>query len=122
MQCPMRQNVVDLETVRKTALALPGVEESTMYGSPAFKLGRKMLACVPTHRSAEPGSLVVSVDIERRSELIAGAPAVYYVTEHYQDHPVVLVRLSKIGVAELRDLLGGAHRMHSSTSRRRAKL
>jgi len=46
---------VTLDTVRKLALELPGVEESTAYGAPAFKVGGKLLACIPTHKSAEPG-------------------------------------------------------------------
>jgi hypothetical protein len=33
-------------------------------------------------------------------------PDIYYVTEHYAGYPTVLVRLSKIGRVELRELLG----------------
>src|SRR5271168_3714589 len=40
------------DTVRKIALAMPGVAESTAYGSPALKVHGKLLACVPSHRSA----------------------------------------------------------------------
>jgi len=38
------------------------------------------LACVPSHRSAEPGSLAVRVDFDDRAELLSAAPDVYYVT------------------------------------------
>jgi hypothetical protein len=41
------------------------------------------MACGPTHRSAEPGSLVVRVGFDDRAELLAAAPDVYYVTDHY---------------------------------------
>ena len=96
--------------VRKIALALPGVEESTAYGSPAFKVRGKLLACIPIHRSAEPGSLVVCVDFPDRDALLAEAPATYYVTDHYIPYRSVLVRLSHITPAQLRDLLATAHK------------
>ena len=74
-------------------MALPGVEESTAYGLPALKVRGKLLACVPTHRSAEPGSLVVRVDFDDRAELLAAAPDMYYVTDHCLGYTAVLVRL-----------------------------
>ncbi len=105
---------VDFATVRKMALGLSGVEESTSYGSPAFKVRGKMFACIAIHKSAEPDSLVVSIDFDRRAGLMADAPGVYYVTEHYVDHPVVLVRLSRVPAEALRDLLAGAWRFVSA--------
>jgi hypothetical protein len=39
--------------VREIALALPEVEEGTMYGSPALKVDGKLLACLAIHKSAE---------------------------------------------------------------------
>jgi len=49
----MRRRVVDFETVRRIGIAFPGVVESTMYGAAALKYRGKLLACIPTHRSAE---------------------------------------------------------------------
>src|ERR1700758_1755299 len=79
----MPRSTTNFDTVRKIGLALPGVEESTAYGSPALKVHGKLLACVPAHRSAEPGSLAVRVDFDDRAELLAADPDVYYVTDHY---------------------------------------
>jgi hypothetical protein len=115
----MPGNKVTLATVRKIGLALGGVEESTAYGAFALKLGGKMMACVPSHRSAEADSLVVRVDLEQRAELIAAAPEIYYVTDHYVDYPSVLVRLSRIDPDALRDLLGMAWRFVKSKGKRR---
>jgi len=70
----MRRSTITFDTVRKIGLALPRVEESTAYGSPALKVRGKLLACVPAHRSAEPGSLVVRVGFDDRAELLAAAP------------------------------------------------
>jgi hypothetical protein len=106
----MAGSKVNFETVRKIGLALPGVEDSMAYGNLALKAHGKLLACVPTHRSAEPGSLVVKVDFGDRAQLLAEAPDVYYVTEHYVGYPSVLVRLSRISPDVLRDLLGMAYK------------
>jgi hypothetical protein len=101
---------ISFDTVRKIGLALPGVEESTAYGSPALKVRGKLLACLPAHRSAEPDSLVVRVGFDDRAELLAADPDVYYVTDHYLNYTSVLVRLSRVTPNVLRDLLGMAHK------------
>src|SRR5450631_449845 len=106
----MPRRMVNFDTVRNIGLALPGVEESTAYGAPALKVHGKLLACVPTHRSAEPDSLVVRVDFDDRAELLAADPGVYYVTEHYVGYNAVLVRLSRVNPDVLRDLLGMAYK------------
>lgn len=118
----MPRSKTDFDAVRKIGLALPGVAESTAYGSPALKLRGKLMACVPSHRSAEPGSLVVCVDFADRAELLAAAPDIYYVTDHYLDYPSVLVRLSRVTPDVLRDLLGMAHKFVSRKGARPARL
>jgi hypothetical protein len=107
----MPRSTISFNTVRKMGLALPDVEESTAYGAPALKVRGKLLACVPVNRSAEPGSLAVRVDFDDRAELLATAPDVYYVTDHYLNYNAVLVRLSRITPDVLRDLLGMAHKV-----------
>jgi len=106
----MPKKPVDFDTVRKIGLALPGVEESAAYGSPALKVNGKLLACKAINRSAEPGSLMVRVDFDDRAELLAADPDVYYVTDHYVPYNAVLVRLSRVRPDVLRDLLGMAHK------------
>ena len=101
------------------ALTLPGVEDSVAYGSPALKVGGKMFACIAINKSAEPDSLVVRVDFDRRAELLAEAPEVYYVTDHYVNYPAVLVRLSRVSADALRDLLGGALRFVNAKAAKR---
>jgi hypothetical protein len=114
----MPRSTTNFDTVRKIGLALPGVEESTAYGSPALKVHGKLLACVPAHRSAEPGSLAVRVDFDDRAELLAADPDVYYVTDHYLNYTAVLVRLSRVTPDVLRDLLGMAHKFVTARRRR----
>jgi hypothetical protein len=106
----MPRSTIDFDTVRKIGLALPGVEEGTAYGFPALKVHGKLLACVPANRTAEPGSIVMRVDFDDRAELLAAAPEVYYVTNHYANYSAVLVRLSRVNPGVLRDLLGMAYK------------
>lgn len=116
----MPRSKIDFDTVRDIGLTLPGVEESTAYGFPALKVHGKLLACVPANPSAEPASLAVRVDFDDRAELLAEAPDVYYVTEHYVDYDAVLVRLSRITPDLLRDLLGMAYKFVSSRATSRS--
>ncbi len=106
----MPRKKINFDTVRKLALELPEVEEGTMYGSPAVKVRGKLLACLAINKSAEPDSLGVSIDFYQRAELMVADPDVYYLTDHYVNYPVVLVRLSQIHPDALRDLLGTAWR------------
>jgi drug/metabolite transporter (DMT)-like permease len=50
-------------TVRSIGLRLLAVGESTMYGSPALKVGGQMVACIASNKSAEPGTLGAIVAI-----------------------------------------------------------
>jgi hypothetical protein len=107
------------EIVRRLALRLPGIEESTMYGLPALKAGGQLVACLAVHKSAEPRTLVVCVPIPEREDLVAADPATYYLTDHYVDSPSVLVRLDRIQEDALGDLLRMAHRFALSRPARR---
>ena len=117
----MPRSTIDFDTVRKIGLRLPGVEPSTAWGAPALKVRGKLLACVPTHHSAEPGSLMVRVDFDDRAELLAAAPDVYYLTDHYLGYSAVLVRMSRVTPDALRDLLGMAHKFVTADRVQRAR-
>ena len=104
----MAKKTMDFDVVREIALALPDVEESTIHGAPSLKLRGKLLTCPAIHRSAEPNTLAIRIDFDQRAKLMAAKPSVYYLTDHYVNYPVVLVRLSRIHADALRDLLGMA--------------
>ena len=111
----------DFDIVRKIGRQLPDVEEGTMYGSPALKLRGRLLACLAVNKSAEPESLVVRTDFEERAALLAEAPETYYLTDHYVNHPVVLVRLTRIRNDQLNDLLRSAWRFVTAHASRKSK-
>lgn len=97
---------VNYDTVRRAAARLPGVEEGTSYGTPALKVRGKLLA-----RLREDGrTLVLKCDLIRREMLMQAAPEVFFVTDHYRDHPWVLIDLAKVSRKALPGLLEDAWR------------
>ena len=101
---------VTFATVRQLAKTLPGVAEGTAWGQPALKLRGKFLACMASHKSAEPNTLVVLLGFDQRDAMLADAPETYSLKPHYEGYPSVLVRLSRIDRGALKDLLQAAWR------------
>src|SRR3954463_7165688 len=98
-------------TVRAIGLRPPAVEETTMHGSPALKLDGRPVACLASHKSAEPDTLVLGTTFEQREAMIPEEPETYYRKPHYESYPVILVRLSSITREAMQDLLAGATRL-----------
>ena len=90
-----------------------------MYGQPALKVHGKLLACIASHKSAEPNTLVVRLDFEDRDALIADDPRTYYLKPHYEGYPSVLVRLALIDDDALHDLLQSAWRTVTASTPKR---
>jgi len=101
---------VTWDTVRQTALALPGVEQATSYGTTAFKVNGKLLARF--HQDRE--SLVVKIEYAAREVLMGAKPEAFYITDHYRCWPYVLVRISSVDPDDLRQLLEEAWRGSAS--------
>jgi hypothetical protein len=92
---------VDFDLVRKAALALPGVEDGTSYGTPALKVRGKLLV-----RLKEDGeSFVLIVDFDTRDVLMRAAPETFYITDHYRNYRAVLVRFATLDPERLPGLL-----------------
>ncbi len=111
---PHRRSFKDVESIGRS---LPDVEVTTTWGQPTLKVRGKMFVCIASHKSAEPNTLVVMMDFDDRDALVAEDPATYYLKEHYVNYPCVLVRLSRIPVDALTDLITGAHRFMSARVR-----
>jgi len=80
------------DDVRAMALAWPGVEDGTSYGTPSLRVRGKFL----TRLKEDGDSLVVKgVAFDERDMLMDAEPEIFYITEHYRGWPAVLVRLSK---------------------------
>ncbi|HXE07086.1 MAG TPA: hypothetical protein VN612_04265 [Acidobacteriaceae bacterium] len=106
---------VTFDAVWKAGATLPGVQKSTAYGSPALKVKRpggksELLACVPTNKAAEPGSLLVRIDRRERAFMVEDAPDIYYVPDHYAGYDGVLVRMDRMTPELIHNLLATAYR------------
>jgi hypothetical protein len=97
---------VTFHRVREVALALPGVEDGTSYGTPALKVRGKLL--VRLKEDCE--TIVLMVDFEVRDMLMKADPGTFYITDHYRGYPAVLVRLASVDPKDLPVLLEQAWR------------
>jgi hypothetical protein len=98
---------VTFETVRLAARPLPGVEDSTSYGTPALKVRGKLL--VRLHQSGE--CFVLRTTMKDREGLMKTDPAIFYITDHYRDYPWVLVRFLTVDPGQLAAMLERAWRL-----------
>ena len=62
---------------------------------------------------------MVRVGFEEREWLLEDAPETYYLTDYYRNHPVVLVRLSRVDRDALRDLLSVSWRLTALKAKKR---
>jgi hypothetical protein len=97
----MATRKLSLATIRRTVSALPGVEEGTSYGTPAWRHKGKMLARL--HQDGK--SIVLKVGDETRDHLLQADPETFFVTDHYVGYPMVLARLDKLSPTDLKKLL-----------------
>ncbi len=105
-----KRSKTDFDTARKLALALPGVEEGTSYGTPAFRVRGKLFARL--HEDGE--CLVVRADLDIRDLLLQADPRAFLVTDHYRAHPWVLARLGTVSRDQLGEVLEQAWRQRAS--------
>ena len=90
-----------LPAIRRVAQSLPGVEEGTSYGTPAWRHRGKLLARL--HQDG--ASIVLKIGNETRDHLLQADPETFFVTDHYRGYPMVLARLDRLSGADLKKLL-----------------
>jgi hypothetical protein len=83
--------------VKEMILALPGVEEGTSYGEPAYKLCGKFFVRLRDEETA----LVLPMSMDDREVWMEIAPEIYFVSDHYRNYPYVLLRLAKTSADEV---------------------
>jgi hypothetical protein len=104
------------DDVVRIARALPEVEESTSYGTPALKVRKKLFA-----RLREDGSVVLMCPQEEKEALLASGDPAFFTTPHYDGYGSILVDLSAVDPAELGELVEGAWR-HRAPARLRGTI
>lgn len=106
--------MISIEEIRTIALGLPGSFEQASYGGrPSWRTKRRMFTWVRD----EPEALVVWVDsIDERDALAAAEPDTFFTTSHYDNHPIVLVRLDRIDHEEAIELITDSYRHRAEPS------
>jgi hypothetical protein len=102
---------VDFETVRRLAHELPNVEDGLSYGAPALKVNGKHLFI---RLREDLNSIVIKTTFDERDELMNADPDTYYITDHYLNYEYVLVKLEKVSVEALRDLIRRSYSLAKS--------
>lgn len=88
-----------LQTIREILLPLPGVEEYVCYLTPAFRVKKNLLA-----RLREDGETLAVHSDDRDVWMNTGAGA-FFITDHYRNYPMVLVKLPAVSHADLQQVL-----------------
>lgn len=107
------------DDVRRCALALPETQEQASRGSAVWRVRGRLFAWErPLGRadvealggSAPDGPvLAASVpDVAAKEALVTAEPDVYFTTPHFDGYAAVLVRLDRIPLDELQELVGEA--------------
>ena len=109
--------MAEWEDVRRIAMGLPSVVESTKgEGTLEWRVKDKLFAWERPLRKADLAALgddaptgpVLAVrvaDIGVKEAYVSDDPAVYFTTPHFTGYPAVLVRLAEIDVPELDELI-----------------
>jgi hypothetical protein len=97
----MAARKLSLGDIRRVVKRLPGVNEGTSYGTPAWRHRRRLLARL--HQDGE--CIVLKVDDETRDHLMQADPATFFITDHYVGSAMVLARLDRLSAVDLRKLL-----------------
>jgi hypothetical protein len=94
--------------VCEIARKLPGVEESTSYGTPSLKVKGRIMSRL---RTEAEGALALRCDLVDREILLQSDPSVFFVTDHYLNYPMVLIHLDRVKRSVLPELIQRAWRM-----------
>ncbi len=106
----------DWEDVRRVALALPEVSEHQSRGKAFWRVREKLFVWERPLRKSEllhlgeeaPSGPVLGARVEHlgvKEALLADDPLVYFTTSHFDGYPAILVRLDRIPLEELEELI-----------------
>ena len=104
------------EDVRRLALALPEADERERRGVAQWRVREKLFVWERPLRAGEveelgaaaPDGPILGARVEHlgaKEALLADDPSVYFTTGHFKGYPAVLVRLERIAVDELEELI-----------------
>lgn len=88
---------------------LPDVEPGMHYGVPALKVGGKAFVSIKNNET-----IVLSLPLDRKEQLMEMAPEIYFQTDHYIGWPSLPLRITAIGDDELQRRLVEAWQFRAS--------
>jgi hypothetical protein len=108
--------VATFDDVRELALALPETEERPAHGNAAWRVGGKLFVWERPLRQSDlralgeraPSGPILGARVEHlvaKEALLASDPDVFFTTPHFDGHPTVLVRLERIGLESLEEVV-----------------
>ena len=111
--------MADWSDVDRLAGEFPGVETGTSYGNRAWKVGGKGFAWERPLRKADlkalgdaaPADNPLGAHVEHlvaKEALLRSDPDVYFTTPHFDGYAAVLVRLDRIALDDLEELIAEA--------------
>ncbi|MGN6868736.1 MAG: MmcQ/YjbR family DNA-binding protein [Solirubrobacteraceae bacterium] len=108
--------MADFEDVRRIALGLPETSERPQWGNASWRVRNKPFVWERPLRAADlralgdgaPDGPILGARVEHliaKEALIADDPEVYFTTPHFDGYAAVLVRLERIALDELEELI-----------------
>jgi hypothetical protein len=104
------------DDVRRIALGLPETSERTSHGHASWQVRDKGFVWERPLRAADlralgdgaPAGPILGARVEHlgaKEAMLADDPGVYFTTPHFDGYPAVLVRLDRIAIDELQELI-----------------
>src|SRR6202049_397649 len=104
------------DDVRRGALALPPSREQSSRGHASWRVAEKLFVWERPLRASEiqalgddaPTGPILGARVEHlgaREALLADDPDVFFTTPHFDGYPAILVRLERIAMDELKELI-----------------
>ncbi len=111
-----RRLVAEWNDVRRIALALPETSERPAYGNTAWRVRDKLFVWERPLRLKEisdlakrtPSGPILAVRVEDlgvKEALLQDDPETFFTTPHFDGYPAVLIRLDRISLEELNELI-----------------
>ena len=111
--------MADADDVRRLALALPSVTEIESDGFDFRVADKGFVWSYPERRPGRPRVIRTDIavlfagDEAEKQALLLGEPEVFFTAPGYDGWPLVLLRLAKVDVERLRELVTDAWRMRA---------
>jgi hypothetical protein len=108
--------VATWDDVRRLALALPETDERLSRGNRHWRVKEKLFVWERPLRSSDlvalgdaaPDGPILGARVEHlgaKEALLADDPQLFFTTPHFEGYAAILVRLERIGLAELEELV-----------------